>query len=46
LDVVSHAVYLPAAMTQPNPSGRGRITIGGSFKVIVVGRSTPPKSKK
>jgi DNA-binding beta-propeller fold protein YncE len=37
LDPVSHTVYLPAAMTQPNPSGRGRVTVGETFKVIVVG---------
>ena len=38
LDPVSHRVFVPAAMTTPNPTGRGRaVPVPGTFKVLVYG---------
>ena len=38
LDPVSHNVYVPAAMTNPNPAGRGRaVPVPGTFKVLMFG---------
>ena len=38
LDPVSHTVYIPAAMTMPNPAGRGRaVPVPGTFKVLMLG---------
>ena len=36
LDPVTHNIYVPAAMTTPNPAGRGRpLPVAGTFKVLV-----------
>lgn len=41
LDPVSHRVYVPAADTMPNPTGRGRaLPVSGTFKVLVFGPAT------
>ena len=38
LDPVSHNVYVPAAMTKPNPAGRGRaVPVPGTFRVLMLG---------
>jgi DNA-binding beta-propeller fold protein YncE len=38
LDPVSHDIFIPAATTTPNPSGRGRPQpVAGTFKVLMYG---------
>ena len=38
LDPVSHHIFVPAAMTTPNPSGKGRaVPVAGTFKVLMFG---------
>ena len=38
LDPVTHNIYVPAAMTMPNPAGRGRpVPVAGTFKVLMFG---------
>lgn len=38
LDPVTHNIFVPAAMTTPNPSGRGRgVPVTGTFKVLMYG---------
>ena len=38
LDPVTHNVFVPAAMTMPNPAGRGRPQpVAGTFKVLMYG---------
>ncbi len=38
LDPVSHNIFVPAATTTPNPSGRGRpVAVPGTFKVLMYG---------
>ena len=38
LDPVTHNIFVPAAMTMPNPAGRGRPQpVAGSFKVLMYG---------
>lgn len=38
LDPVTHNIFVPAAMTMPNPAGRGRpVPVTGTFKVLMYG---------
>ena len=38
LDPVSHNIYVPAAKTTPNPSGKGRpVPVPGTFRVLMYG---------
>jgi len=38
LDPVSHNIFVPVAVTAPNPAGRGRpVPVPGSFKVLMLG---------
>lgn len=38
LDPVTHNIFVPAAMTMPNPTGRGRpVPVSGTFKVLMYG---------
>lgn len=38
LDPVSHRIFVPAAITTPNPSGSGRpVPVAGSFKILIYG---------
>ena len=38
LDPVSHRIFVPAAVTAPNPTGRGRpVPVPGTFRVLICG---------
>ncbi len=40
LDAATHDIFVPAAMTTPNPAGKGRpVPVAGTFKVLMFGPS-------